>query len=286
MWIALLASSAWAGLTCEEVLFLVRSDVPRANILHTLLQAELEEGAAECLHRNGVPLEYIQAAVATPPSAQARQQPQPPPAPLAPVPQPAAPPAILRYRVDVEVVGLEIGVAKTNGDDWDGPGSVDPEKQRALLGMVRNGVPASTVASQVAAWGARGKAAPDPLGFVELRGPNTPEGLKGKRLPLDKRGTWAKDTYSPRFTRSYGFRGLTVGQGDALQITVQDMEFEEKETIGVAEIPFAQLARAFDAQQVTEVYVGDQTNGQLLYVLITVRPSAVEGRPEAVGPLY
>lgn len=278
-----LVASAWAGLTCDEVLFLVRSDVPRANILHTLLQAELEEGAAECLHRNGVPLEYIQAAVATPP---APQQAQPAPAPAAPAPAAPGPAALLQHRVDVEVVGLQVGVCKTNGEQWDGTGTVPQEQQRAVLGMVRNGVDPSTIATQVAAWGGRGKAAPDPLGFVELRGPNTPEAFRGKRLPLDKRSTWARDDFSPRFARSYGFRGIQLGQGDALQVTVQDMEFQTKEMIGVAEIPFAQLARAFDAQQVTEVYVGDQTNGQLLYVLITVRPSSVQGAPEVVGPLY
>ena len=65
MWLSLLLlSAAEAAMTCEEVLFLVRSDVPRANILHTLNQAELKPGAEECLHRNKVPLEYIQAAAA------------------------------------------------------------------------------------------------------------------------------------------------------------------------------------------------------------------------------
>ena len=279
-----LVASAWAGLTCDEVLFLVRSDVPRANILHTLLQAELEEGAAECLHRNGVPLEYIQAAVAVPSNPKPTV---PAPAPPAPAPVPAGgPPALLQHRVDVEVVGLQVGVCKTNGDQWDGAGTVPQEQQRAVLGMVRNGVDPATIASQVAEWGGRGKAAPDPLGFVELRGPNTPESLRGKRLPFDKRSNWAHDDFSPRFARSYGFRGIQLAQGDALQVTVQDMEFQDKEMIGVAEIPFAQLARAFDAQQVTPVYVGDQTNGQLLYVLVTVRPTSVTGPPEAVGPLY
>ena len=65
--LGVLASSAQAATSCEDVLFLVRSDVPRANILYTLTQAELQPGAAGCLLRNGVPMEYIEAASTRPP---------------------------------------------------------------------------------------------------------------------------------------------------------------------------------------------------------------------------
>lgn len=282
-----LLPSAHAAMSCEDVLFLVRSDVPRANILYTLTQAELQPGAAECLLRNGVPMEYIEAASAPPAKAitAARVDVPEPGAPV-PAPVPTGRPAILDHRVDLEVVGLQVGVCKTGGAQWDGPGTVDDERQRALVGMVQNAVDPSTIASQVAAWGGEGSARPDPFGFIELRGPSTPARFQDKRLPLDKRSTFAKDTFTPRFARSYGFRGLTFTEQDAVQVTVYDMEFQDKELIGVAEIPFARLAAAFDAKQVTPVYVGDQTNGQLLYVLITVRPSSNTGEPEARGPLY
>lgn len=265
-------------------MLLVDSGIPHANILHTLTQAELNPGAGECLLRAGVLPEYVQAALATPsqrPARPAVAAAEPAPAPSEPMVAPT-----LSGPVDIEVVGLQVGISKVGGMSWDGSETVDRQDAREIRELAAaDSANAGQVAELIAKRGPKGRLAPNPLGFIELRGPSIPPELVGRRLPFERRGRFAKDAYSPRFGQSHGYSGLTLADGDGLQITVRDMEFRDAEMVGVAELSYTDLARAFQAGGVVPIYVGDQTDDQLLYVLVTVRPSA-QGTPSVTGPLY
>ena len=178
---------------------------------------------------------------------------------------------------DVAIVGALVGPGKAIDDAvWDGFGPISREATddiAALAGLFTAGVPTGeqqplggALLNEVANKFAQGLARPDVYGTFSLVGPASYQD-PGR---YDLASQVFKDTYTPHF--GGGFKGLDFSAGNRIRIELFDEDFENDDPIGTAEINAAHVEYAATEQGVVGIWVGDQTNGQVLFINISAVP--------------
>jgi len=194
--------------------------------------------------------------------------------------------ADLPKTVSVEVLSALIGPSKVDGSKWDGIGHVKPEVQQqvqriaaqkvvALAGLAV-GVAAAPYTAAVSLMSGIGTSflskedKPDPYGTVEVAVDN--EYQPAMKRDLYPRGGFEKDTFMPSFPDG-AFQRIPLKKGTRFRVTLWDKDLTKSDFIGKAEITYDDLVAALNAGKIYQVMVADQTQNQLLFIGIAVRPA-------------
>lgn len=167
--------------------------------------------------------------------------------------------------VRVVLVGATIGPSKIDGTAWDGAGGALPTLAagiaRELGADAAQGIVVAHVAGELLTQTTR----PDPYGYVEARVGG--ELLARAALP---RGPESTDTLTPSWPRAAGLARVPLGAGTRIRVHLVDHDLDADDPIGDAEISAAVLRAALDSGRVFQVDVGDQTQGQVLRLGLSV----------------
>ncbi len=194
--------------------------------------------------------------------------------------------------VTVEILNALIGPCKADGTKWDGIGHCDKKAQSQMTQLTSQQV----VGAVLKNFNLYGQAAaimqgmggsilskeekPDPFGTVEVCTDNEfhPD-LKHNFFP---KGVFLKDTYTPDFP-NYEFKQIPLNKGTRLRITLWDKDLTKDDFIGKAELTYDDLVAALKAGKIFQVMVADQTQNQLLFVGISVRPGKTTPSADVAG---
>lgn len=176
-------------------------------------------------------------------------------------------------RYNVQITGAMVAPSMTNGDQWDGSGTIDPaEKQKFLdaLGKVPTYGAYLELAAIVADAVNAGTAAPDPYGYAELAQSGTYQSDLRFSFFADVNSN-LEDTYVPNFPLPNGWTDLKIDEGTRVRVTLLDEDLVNDDPIGVAEISSSELLAAASEGKVHHVRVDDQTQRQLVYIDVSVQ---------------
>ncbi|MBS2033074.1 MAG: hypothetical protein JST54_34695 [Deltaproteobacteria bacterium] len=212
-------------------------------------------------------------------------------------PKPAKPSAApdsapLPKFVRVEILSALVGPCKVDGTKWDGMGKCDagaqdkiakllPSKMAALAAAASGLNPAgaaTTILASVSTGVLAKEDKPDPYGIVEVAvGDDWKSDLKFGLLSEKKP---AKDNFAPEFPPHEV--KVPLEKGTRFRVQMFDKDLTKSDDIGRAEIGYDDLVAALNAGKIWQVPVADQTQNQLLFIGIEVRP--VADSPNAGSP--
>jgi hypothetical protein len=171
-------------------------------------------------------------------------------------------------RVDVAVTGAYIGpgLAPLPGEDttksWDGF-DIPAEVFTALAMLAAEGVPLPSQVGEVLAQFNDYLSAPDPTGWGEL---NVGEGYGwAKEFDPEDRNAFSID-----FEDLETWENVPLTDDTRLRIHMADRDWIEDDSIGIAVLNKVDLMEARDEAQIHSIWVGDQTEYQLLFVRVEV----------------
>jgi hypothetical protein len=171
-------------------------------------------------------------------------------------------------RADLDIVGVVVGPAKADGRAWDGQGAISASDVSELVSLATPGNPAGPAIAQAVALASVGTSLPDVFGYAEVY---TTKGRQPWRLSLASPQQRVQDSLTPNFRAAVS--GIPLGPGLRVRITLYDADLQEHDPIGVVEITADDLTRALQRKRITEISVADQSNGQVLYIKVAVRPT-------------
>lgn len=212
-----------------------------------------------------------------PPAAAPSAATPPAPAPAAPPPRPAArppsvyspaPPAVAvpapprpPETVNVSVVGILVGI-KSNRLAWDGPGTLSNDNVGAISeAMVGTGNLYGAAAVQVANLASAGFQPPDVGGHVDVYSARATTSLDLAKV---------QDSYTPTWSDA-SIGGVPLDRSVRIRVTLYDRDLVDDDPMGVVELNLDDLRAAYEAGRIHHVRVDDQSNGQVLFVDISVR---------------
>jgi hypothetical protein len=179
-------------------------------------------------------------------------------------------PQRLPDRVNIALIDATIGPGTAQGKAWDGPGTVPiaalQEVSRLLAtapmrGKAEEAAKTGAVIAEITAAIANVLARPDPRGQVELL-----VGGASRRLLLPER----RDTLRPTW-QGVSFDQVPLVEGMRLRIQLFDADdIGSDDPIGTAELTHEDIVAALTHEQVVQIRVDQQTQGQLLFVGISV----------------
>ena len=172
-----------------------------------------------------------------------------------------------RDLADVQVTGAYIGPGMapppgaTEGESWDGF-DIPAEVFTALAELAAQGVPLPNEVGEVMARFADYLSYPDPYGEVSInRGDDYAAGLY---LEPEDRNAFSIDWVDPPI-----YESVDLDDDERLRVTLWDHDrFNEDDMIGLAVLNNEDIRAARDSQKIHSVWVGDQTEYQLLFVRI------------------
>jgi len=189
--------------------------------------------------------------------------------------------------VNFTILSAVIAPTKINGKSWDAGGT--SSKGASGIGVISemlmagSGVPATSVISALSEVAAKGKAAPDVVGYVQQTGPTTRNLAKIAGIPmaLSTRENRTKDSYIPRF--STGYSGWPVFPDTRFQIQLSDLDLMDHDHIGVVELNYEHILSVIEEGKPKWINVADQSMNQLLYILVTATKADEHTRPKMNG---
>lgn len=188
----------------------------------------------------------------------------------------------------VTVEGVVLGPAKKDGKRWDGDGVLNPQEQQYVAAAVGHfaasytgmeAVPVVGVAfSQAVASVTKNAMAtdqrPDAQGTAELFIGGR---LIGKKVKLGE----VVNTFTPQWPGKMEWTGVPVTEDIHIRIVLEDNDDgiikRRPDPIGVVMVNGRDLARAAAAGKVFPVYVGDQSDDQIIAVKISVMVESTGG---------
>ena len=172
-----------------------------------------------------------------------------------------------RDLADVQVTGAYIGPdmapapGSSKGQSWDGF-DIPAEVFQALAELAAQGVPLPSEVGEVLAQFAEYLSYPDPYGQVEInRGDDYASAIE-----LDPED---RNAFSVDWVEAPVYRDVDLLDDERLRVTLWDHDIlNEDDMIGLAVLNNEDIAEARDAQEIHSVWVGDQTEYQLLFIRV------------------
>lgn len=179
-------------------------------------------------------------------------------------------PQRLPDRVNIALIDATVAPGTTQGKVWDGPGMASPETIQAVSRLLASApargkagaaARAGAVVGEITAAIAAAVAPPDPKGHAELL-----VGGTSRRLALPER----QDTFRPTWSNA-SFDQVPLVEGLRLRVQLFDADdIGSDDPIGTAELNYDDVVAALSHEQVVQVRVDQQTQGQLLFIGISV----------------
>lgn len=172
-----------------------------------------------------------------------------------------------RDLADVQITGAYIGPGMapppgaSKGESWDGF-DIPAEVFTALAELAAQGVPLPNEVGEVMARFAQYLSYPDPYGQVEInRGDDYYSPVE---LDPEDRNAFSVDWIDAPL-----YEDVDLNDDERLRVTLWDHDvLFEDDMIGVAVLNNEDIRAARDSQEIHSVWVGDQTEYQLLFVRI------------------
>ncbi len=184
----------------------------------------------------------------------------------------------LQNRYTIEIVEVVVALAKHDGRQWDGMGTVPPELVAGALAVAAPGVSAVPGSNEMAAFLAQaanaGSTPPDVFGYVELKGPNAPPTWQGIKVSLRSSADPMQDSYLVTFPNSPGFQNVKLQENDSIRLTLYDADLTEKDPIGTFDLTFSELTEAASVEGLAQINVASRSQNQVLLVKFNVYPAA------------
>jgi hypothetical protein len=171
-------------------------------------------------------------------------------------------------RVRIAVVDATIAPYRANGEAWDGLGRA-PLSLVQTLGKVlapadrkpEGAALGAAVATLLAEAVVSGLEAPDPRGWADLYAGGPP-----RRVTLPARN----NAFHPVWDRAE-WAGVPFRRDLRLRLFLEDADdFSANEVVGVIELGFDELARAYESGQIYQVRVAERSTNQWLFVGVSV----------------
>lgn len=169
--------------------------------------------------------------------------------------------------VRIEIDGVVVGPGKANQDLWDCCGAVDQQTWQAFTqlasatGLVTLSAPASELLRYVANLSGSHFSAPEPIGVASIDIGN------GYALPISLNRT-TDDSFIASFGDP-GWSNIQLGAGLRIKLDLYDEDLSANDFIGTAILNTDDVQMALENKKVIDIYVGDQTNRQILFVKIS-----------------
>ena len=174
--------------------------------------------------------------------------------------------------VHIQLVDVVVSPSRADGAQWDGAMPAAPFGREVFRDVAFSSAPGTPwVHTWAGASPGGGRERPDPHGWADLAISGAWVAESARRWPSEGE-TFLVDTLAARFD-PLEWRDVPFDAGTRLRVTVLDRDFPSDEMMGVAEIPFAALVRALEVGGVLQVPVGDQTDGQVMSVGVSVTPA-------------
>jgi hypothetical protein len=170
--------------------------------------------------------------------------------------------------VSIQVIGATVGLAEANGNYWDGFGTVDPSVIAQQTAALASNTPYESVVAVISANAAGGTGPPDPYGTATLYY----SGAWTQMITLVAAGNEQMNTYFPLFPGPPGWQQVPLAPDLKFSVHLLDEDVIGSEEIGTVEIGLPAIMDALAAGTTWEVFTGDQSQNQLLFVAITVVP--------------
>ena len=168
--------------------------------------------------------------------------------------------------VSVTIKDAIIGPAKADGNPWDGFGSVDQGVLHAVADALVGTNPVAAVLAALGNPALLAVSKPDPFGWAQA----SVFGTIGDAYWLAQDPPAMQDTVTPTWPYGWYYQNVPIDSDVRIGVTVIDSDLSTNDAIGSAEINSDDLKDALAAQQKFEVRVDDQTDGQLLFIGISV----------------
>ena len=170
-------------------------------------------------------------------------------------------------KIRVEIDGVVVAPGKANQDLWDCCGAVDQQTWQqftqlaSATGLVTLSAPASELLRYVANLSGTHFSAPEPFGILTI------DQGSGYGLPINVNRT-TDDSFIASFGDP-GWTNLTLNSGMRIKLDLYDEDLSANDFIGTAILTPDDIQLALENKKVSDVYVGDQTNNQLLFVKLS-----------------
>lgn len=162
----------------------------------------------------------------------------------------------------VSVVGALVAPGKEDGTQWDGMGSkVDAQLARGVVEALAESNPYTAVLGIMAGPAANALEKPDVGGSAQLYLNGQP---MGDAILLEKN----QDAFTPQWSNA-GWTNVDIHRA-SLRIELIERDIANDDPMGIIVIDAKHLEAAVDAGGVTPIPVSDQTNGQVLFLNISV----------------
>jgi hypothetical protein len=168
--------------------------------------------------------------------------------------------------VSVQIKDAIIAPGMADGSDWDGIGMVDPTVVQEVAAALMESDPAAAVIAALANPVLDSVDKPDPYGTAQL----TAYGTTFAPVALVTRDNAIPNTFTPIWPSTWQYKNIPIDTDVRISVDLWDEDLVDDDPIGDPEINSNDLKTALAAQDKYEVRVGGQTDGQLLFIGISV----------------
>jgi hypothetical protein len=170
----------------------------------------------------------------------------------------------------VQIVDAIIAPGKADGTAWDGTVTIPDSVLNALGTALAGGDPVGGTLAVLAGPDLNNAIStldkPDAYGWAQA----TIFGSTGYAYYLAQPSEAVQDNYTPIWPEVWQYPNVPIDSDVRILVTLVDSDLVNDDPIGAAEINSTDLINALAAQKKYEVRVDDQTDGQLLFIGISV----------------
>jgi hypothetical protein len=172
--------------------------------------------------------------------------------------------------VSVQIVDAIIAPGKADGTAWDGTVMIPDSVLNALGTALAGGDPAGGSLAVLAGPDLNSAIIsldkPDSYGWAQA----TVFGVTGDAYSLAQASEAVQDNYTPIWPDVWRYVNVPIDSDVRILVSLWDSDLVNDDPIGAPEINSTDLMNALTAQRKYEVRVDDQTDGQLLFIGISV----------------
>ena len=172
--------------------------------------------------------------------------------------------------MSVQIVDAIIAPGKADGTAWDGTVTIPNSVLNALGTALAGGDPVGGSLAVLAGPDLNNAISsldkPDAYGWAQA----TTFGVSGDEYWLAQPSEAVQDNYMPTWPETWRYVNIPIDSDVRILVTLTDSDLVNDDPIGAAEINSTHLMSALAAQTKYEVRVDDQTDGQILFIGISV----------------
>ncbi len=172
--------------------------------------------------------------------------------------------------VSVQIVDEIVAPGKADGTAWDGTATIPDSVLNALGTALAGGDPVGGTLAVLAGPDLNNAISnldkPDPYGYAQA----TTFGVTGDAYWLADRADAIQDDYTPIWPYGWHYTNVPIDSDVRILVELWDEDLIDDDAIGAAEINSTDLMNALAAQEKFYVRVDGQTDGQLLFIGISV----------------